>query len=139
MLEKFVENLTEESGIRMAKHIAGVQNKADALAYLRRNIPKESYYQSKIKKALEKRYPDAVTKKIAQGYYSQNGIPDIMFIKDGHYFGFEVKRPILGELSGIQKQTITQIRNAGGTAEVISYPEEAIRIIDEFFQGRHRA
>ncbi len=139
MLEKFVENLTEESGIRMAKQIAGVQNKADALAYLRRNIPKESYYQSKIKKALEKRYPDAVTKKIAQGYYSQNGIPDIMFIKDGHYFGFEVKRPILGELSGIQKQTITQIRNAGGTAEVISYPEEAIRIIDEFFQGRHRA
>lgn len=133
MLEKYIEGLTEEKAIRMAMQSGGAKTRADAMAYLRKSIPKEPYYQTKIKKALEKRYPEAVTKKIAQGYYSQNGIPDIMFIKGGHYFGFEVKRPILGTLSGIQKQTITQIRDAGGTAEVISYPEEAIRVIEDYF------
>ena len=123
-----------EKAIRMAAQNCGATTKAEAIAYLRKNVPKESYYQTKIRKELEKRYPDAVTAKIAQGYYSQNGIPDIMFIKDGHYFGFEVKRPILGTVSKIQERMIVRIRAAGGTAEVISYPEEAVRIVEGWFK-----
>lgn len=135
MLEKYERDLTEDKVVRMAKAAAGVATKAEAIAYLRKNVPKEAYFQTKIKKTLERKYPEAVTKKIAQGYYSQNGIPDILFIKDGHCFGFEVKRPYLGTPSAIQRRTIEQIREAGGTAEVISYPEEAIRIIEEYFKN----
>lgn len=134
MLEKYTEGLTEEKAVRMAKQASGARTRAEAIEYLRRNVPKEAYFQTKVKKALEKRFPEAVTVKIAQGYYSQNGIPDIMVIKDGHYFGFEIKRPVLGALSAIQRQAISRIRNAGGTAEVVSYPEEAIRIIEDYFR-----
>lgn len=56
-----------------------------------------------------------------------------MAIIDGHYFGFEVKRPIVGSLSAIQGRTRDDIRKAGGTAEVISYPEEALTAIKEYF------
>ena len=65
--------------------------KKEALAILRKEIKKEPYYQDKIKKALKAKYPKAYVVKISQSMYSQAGIPDIMMIYCGHYFGFEVK------------------------------------------------
>ena len=70
--------------------------------------------------------------KISQGAYSQAGIPDVMFIKDGHYFGFEVKRPVVGIRSKLQEQTARMIQAAGGTAAFVCYPEEAIREVEEY-------
>lgn len=136
MLEKYVEGLTEDEAIRMAMEKSGKTNRKDAIAYLRSNVPKESYYQTKVKKALQEAYPDAYIAKIAQGMYSQNGIPDILCIHKGHYFGFEIKRPVFGVLSAIQEQTIKLIRKAGGTAEVVTYPEEALRVVDEYFREK---
>ena len=95
-------------------------------------IKKEGYYQTKIKEALKKRYPDAFVAKISQGAYSQAGIPDVMFIKDGHYFGFEVKRPVVGIRSKLQEQTARMIQAAGGTAAFVCWPEEAIREGEEY-------
>jgi hypothetical protein len=60
-------------------------------------------------------------------------MPDILCIKKGHYFGFEVKRPILGEATELQKRTMAMIQDAGGTAAVVSYPEEANEVIKKFF------
>ena len=88
--------------------------------------------QTKIKEALKKRYPDAFVVKISQGAYSQAGIPDVMFIKDGHYFGFEVKRPVVGIRSKLQEQTARMIQAAGGTAAFVCWPEEAIREVEEY-------
>ena len=69
-------------------------------------VHKESYYQAKIIKWLREAYPQAFVWKAQQGPYSRQGIPDICAIIDGHFFGFEVKRPEGGELSPVQAQTI---------------------------------
>ncbi|MCD8366332.1 MAG: VRR-NUC domain-containing protein [Clostridiales bacterium] len=132
MLEKYIEGMTTEKAVRMAMEKSGAKNRAEAMEYLRKSIPKESYFQKKIKDALAKKYPQAYVAKIAQGYYSYSGIPDIMFIMDGRYFGFEVKRPIFGKASAIQEQTIIKLREAGAVAEVVSYPEEAIKVVDDW-------
>jgi len=109
----------------------------DAERYLRSHMPLESYYQDKIKKHLELKYPEvSFAWKAAAGMYCQQGIPDICFILNGQYFGFEVKRPILGVTSEIQKATIASIRRAGGIAEVISAPEEAEKIIQRWREER---
>lgn len=90
---------------------------------------KESYYQSRIIKWLKEQYPDAFVWKAAAGPYSRGGIPDICAIINGHFFGFEVKRPEVGRLSKIQEQTIKEINAAGGTAVVVSHPEQVEKVI----------
>lgn len=92
-------------------------------------LPKECVYQSKIIHAIKAAYPDAFVWKAAAGPYSRRGIPDICAIIKGRYFGLEVKRPFVGELSKIQEQTIKDICAAGGVAGVVSFPEEAIKLI----------
>lgn len=96
-----------------------------------KSIHKESYYQSRIIHWLKEAYPDAFVWKAQAGPYCRQGIPDICAIIDGRFFGFEVKRPEIGRLSKIQEQTIKEINAAGGTAAVVSYPEQAERIIQE--------
>lgn len=96
---------------------------------LRERLPKESVYQSKIIHAIKANYPRAFVWKAAAGPYSRRGIPDICAVIDGRYFGLEVKRPIVGELSKIQDQTIKDIQAAGGVAGVVCFPEEALRLI----------
>ena len=91
---------------------------------------KESYYQTKILRWLKSTYPTAFILKAAAGPYSQGGIPDICAIIDGHFYGFEVKRPEGGRLSKLQELTIQKINAAGGTAAVVSHPADCQKIID---------
>ena len=130
MLENYVEDFNERKFVRDYE-LSQKVSRSEAMKLLRRKIKDESYYQKRIKEALARRYPSAYIVKIAQGSYSTAGIPDLMMIYKGHYFGFEVKRPILGEERKIQKETIRKIMHAGGTAAFVHWPEEAIRIIEE--------
>lgn len=132
MLEKYEKDFDENEFMRSFMERKQISTKKQALAELRKLIKKEGYYQTKIKEALKKRYPDAFVAKISQGAYSQAGIPDVMFIKDGHYFGFEVKRPVVGIRSKLQEQTARMIQAAGGTAVFVCWPEEAIREVEEY-------
>ena len=132
MLEKYEKNFDENEFMRSFMERKQISTKKQALAELRKLIKKEGYYQTKIKEALKKRYPDAFVAKISQGAYSQAGIPDVMFIKDGHYFGFEGKRPVVGIRSKLQEQTARMIQAAGGTAAFVCWPEEAIREVEEY-------
>lgn len=122
----------EEAIAYIQKNVYGCASRHHAEKYLREHLPKESYYQDKIIKFLKATYPDSVCWKEAAGAYSQQGIPDITFIKNGRYFGFEVKRPYIGVLSKIQQQRIKQIIVAGGVAEVVCFPEEVQRIIEKW-------
>lgn len=88
-------------------------------------IPKESYFQKKVIDGLKKQFPDAYVAKIAQGMYSQGGIPDILCILDGRYFGFEIKRPVFGRVSKLQGSAAERIRDAGGIVGIVAWPEEA--------------
>jgi len=90
---------------------------------------KESFYQTRIIRWLKDTYPQAFVWKAAAGPYSRGGIPDICMVLNGHFFGFEVKRPEVGRLSKIQEQTIREINAAGGTAAVVSFPEQVQKII----------
>lgn len=112
------------------ENVYGCADVKHAEKYLREHLPKEPYYQDKIKKFLESTYPEAFTWKEAAGPYSRQGIPDVSFVKDGRYYGFEVKRPFIGVLSKIQEQTIKRIRAAGGIAEVVTFPEEVRKIVE---------
>ena len=98
---------------------------------------KESFYQAKIIRWLKGTYPGAFVWKAAAGPYSRGGIPDICAIIDGHFFGFEVKRPEVGRLSKIQEQTIKEINAAGGTAAVVSYPAQAMEVIQAWQATRY--
>ena len=108
--------------------------KREAEKIIREMMPSESDYQKKIKKAVVREYPEAFVVKIQQAQYSQGGIPDLMVIIRGHYFGFEVKRPYFHKKSPLQRKTIEWIRAAGGTAAFASYPQEALDIIENYFR-----
>ena len=90
---------------------------------------KESWYQARIIRWLRETYPRAFVWKAAAGPYCRQGIPDICMVLNGRFYGFEVKRPVVGRLSKIQEQTIKEINAAGGIAAVVSYPEDVERMI----------
>lgn len=102
-----------------------------AKKYIRENLPKESYYQAKIMKKIRELEPAAFVWKAAAGAYGRRGIPDVCAIINGRYYGFEVKRPLLGVLSEIQRKTIEQIKEAGGRAYVVTYEDEVEEILRE--------
>jgi len=129
VLERYEENFDEEKFIMSFMAARNIGTKKAALAELRKLIKKEGYYQTKIKDALKRKYPEAFVRKISQGAYSEGGIPDVLMIYRGHYFGFEVKRPVVGVLSKLQEETIRQIRRAGGTALLVRWPEEAVEAV----------
>lgn len=135
MLEKYEGEFSAEEFIKKYMTRKSV-TRSLALQQLRKEIPKESYYQDKIKKGLKKRYKNAFVRKIAQSRYSEAGTPDVMCVIDGHYFGFEVKRPIVGVPSKLQSKAIREIEIAGGTAVFVTWPEECYEIIDTWRAGR---
>lgn len=92
-------------------------------------MPLESYFQTKIKECIEKKFPDAFVWKAAAGAYSQAGIPDICCVIRGRYYGLEVKRPFIGEPTKNQLDTIKKIRAAGGVADVVCTIKEAKKVL----------
>nr|WP_325300208.1 hypothetical protein [uncultured Dysosmobacter sp.] len=134
MLEKYVPEFDEEAFVQEYAAKQGLTRK-QAIAELRRRIPNEAYYQDKIKRELKAKYPDAFVRKISQGAYSEGGTPDIMMIHKGHYFGFEIKRPVVGVPSKLQEIAVKQIREAGGSAAFVRWPEEAERIVEQWERG----
>ena len=132
MFENYEKDFSTVSAIERIKEQRGVETIRDAIRIARKEIPKEPYYQNKIRKMLQQNYPDGFCRKVSQGFYAEAGMPDLLFVYKGHYFGFEVKRPLVGVLSEIQRRTISLIRQAGGTAEVVSWPEEVIEAIERW-------
>ena len=110
-------------------------SKSEFEKILRNVIPEESYYQTKIMEWLREEYPTAFVWKAAAGPYSQGGIPDVCAVIDGKYYGFEVKRPYLGVISQLQKQTIKKIIAAGGVAAVVTFVEDVEAVIQSVKQG----
>lgn len=83
-------------------------------------LPFEGYFQTEVMGFIRDTYPGAFVWKAAAGPYSRQGIPDVCAIINGHFFGFEIKRPYIGRVTKLQEKTMDQIRAAGGTAAVVS-------------------
>lgn len=120
----------DEALTYIQENVYGCSRRELAEKYLREKLPKETHYQNKILSFLKKTYPEGVVWKEAAGEYSKQGIPDVTFILDGKYYGFEVKRPYFGVVSRIQEQTINKLREAGAVAEVVTFPEEVLKIVE---------
>lgn len=120
---------TETEAIAALKDCDPKMTTEKAKKYIRERLPKESHYQDKIIKHIRALIPSAFVWKAAAGAYSRQGIPDVCAVINGRYYGFEVKRPLIGVLSKIQEQTIEQIRAAGGRAYVVSFPAEVTEIL----------
>ena len=105
--------------------------------FLKENLPLEKEFQKDIFEALRSWKAKGLINrnsliwKEGSGVYQRAGLPDVCAIIDGHYFGFEVKRPFIGTVSGIQKKTIEIINAAGGTARVVCYASEVQKIIQD--------
>lgn len=84
----------------------------------KREIPLESAITAEIQKYLKK-LPDWWGFKVQGGGAQLKGVPDIIGCYRGFFVGFEVKRPVVGQVSEIQKHRIEQIRAAGGHAFVV--------------------
>lgn len=111
-----------QTGVPMTKHaFEGI---------CRDRLPPESVYQREIMEGLTARYKSAIVWKAAAGPYSRGGIPDICAVIGGRFYGFEVKRPYVGQLSRLQEVTLRQIKEAGGTAAVVSFPEQAMAVVE---------
>ena len=103
---------------------------AQADKLLRDTLPKESYFQSAILRWLKENYPAAFVWKVQTGPYARQGVPDICAIIDGRFYGFEVKRPYVGKLSRIQQSTMEAIEKAGGRTGVVTWPDDARKLIE---------
>jgi predicted small metal-binding protein len=88
----------------------------------------ESRRQRRIREALETEFPASFWFKVHGNEFMAAGLPDLIGCVDGIYCGFEVKEPN-EEPSEIQKETIEDIRKAGGLAAVIEEPIEAIALV----------
>lgn len=109
------------------------KTEAKKLAY--REIPLEKAYQAKILAALRMEYPGGRFRKVAQGFGSVSGEPDLDGVIDGQYIAIEVKRPLVGDATELQKKAVRQIRQAGGCAMIASYPDEVVAAVEAYLRG----
>ncbi len=107
-------------------------NRTDARKAITKKIPLESKYQDKILKYL-KSLPECINawKENKGTYSSQNGTPDITAVMKpgGIYFGFEVKRPLLGEPSALQEKFVKDMTENGGHAYIVVTVDDVKRIL----------
>ena len=105
------------------------ENYIEARNALNMYIPKEKYFQDKIIDYLKGLYLSAVWKAQA-GFYSTGGIPDVCCVYKGQFYGFEVKRPFIGEISPLQREMAERIIAAGGRVEFVSWVADVKKVID---------
>ena len=64
--------------------------------------------------------------------YQQAGIPDLIVLVEGMFFGLEVKMPDKRDnTTKLQDHFLTTIRQEGGIAAVVTSPKEALAIVRE--------
>ena len=100
----------------------------------RDKIPKESYYQRHILYALRRAFPNGRWRKNAAGIGQDAGEPDIIGCLDGKYIAVEVKRPLVGKPTDLQRKALREIREAGGCAMFGTYPDEVVQAVDRYLK-----
>lgn len=88
-----------------------------------------------VRKALKalRELPDTFWFKVHGGPYQQAGIPDIIGMIRGRFFGLEFKTPARkNTVTPLQEQTLNAIRKAGGVGAVVTSVDEALAVAKEF-------
>ena len=75
--------------------------------------------------------------KIHGAAYQTAGLPDIIAIdRRGRFVGLEVKRPIIGKVTELQKRTLENINLGGGYAVVVRSVEDAMEAMKNSMDGK---
>lgn len=74
--------------------------------------------------------------KIHGAAYQTSGLPDIIAIdRKGRFVGLEVKRPVMGKVTELQKRTLEEINLHGGYAVVVRSVEDAKQALERSEAG----
>lgn len=102
-------------------------------------VQPEANLVKQIKSHLERKH-GAFVLKIHGNRYMQNGVPDLLCCVAGRFVGLEVKVPGKEDtVTKLQKQTIKEIRQAGGIAFAVTSIEEADRIVKKVYERISRS
>lgn len=93
------------------------------------DIPLESTITAQIQRYLGK-LPGWWGFKVQGGGSQMRGVPDIVGCYRGLFVAFEVKRPVVGKLSELQKHRIEQIKSAKGNVYVVYSVEDVKKALD---------
>ena len=88
----------------------------------------ESRLQRKIRTRLASEFPRSWFIKIHGSPFQPSGTADLLGCVEGLFFALEVKMPG-EEPSELQKDSLREIRRAGGIAECVETEEEAVAIV----------
>ena len=94
----------------------------------------ESRLQARIQRALNKEV-GGFWFKIWAGPFQRAGLPDIIGCTEGCFFGFEVKTQT-GKPTKLQLHTLQLIRDAGGCAEIVRTPQQAVDYVTDWLDAR---
>jgi hypothetical protein len=131
----FEEFADREELIQWLLDTGKVIDGAGARQWITQHVPLEKVWQAKILQYLrdEKRCGgidrNAFIWKASAGPYQRSGIPDVWCITGGKTFCFEIKRPFIGQLTGVQSQTIRDLNAAGAIAAKVSYISEVEAVL----------
>ena len=74
--------------------------------------------------------------KIHGAAYQTSGLPDIIAIdRKGRFVGLEVKRPMVGKVTDLQKKTLESINMGGGYAVVVRSLQDAQQAMEKSEAG----
>lgn len=106
------------------------ENATEAQRWIREHLPPEAHYQKKALAYLRS-LSGVYAWKLQGGPYMQGGLPDIIAVVKGRFYGFEIKRPYFGRLSALQERTHEALRAAGAIVAVVSYVSEIEKVLQE--------
>lgn len=70
--------------------------------------------------------------KVHGSEFMMAGLPDIIVCAEGRFIGLETKLPTTrGNVSPRQALVHSQIEHAGGTAQVVCSPVEALKVVEQ--------
>lgn len=99
-----------------------------------------------IKRAILRRFPEAVVYKIHGGQYQEAGIPDLVACVNGRFVAIEAKFKRPGESPERARQKVTarqqyqldRLQQAGAVVGVAISAEDAHRILDQIYKSKER-
>ena len=77
--------------------------------------------------------------KVHGSEYMMAGLPDIICCAEGLFIGLETKHPESRDDTSVRQDYVhSLIREAGGTAQVVTSPREAVQIVNQAIREREQ-
>lgn len=100
---------------------------------------RETPIEKAIRKAIKQKWPNAWILKVVGHPFQKSGVPDLIGVVEGEFFGWEVKDQKPGEskehayarTSPQQRLMKKEINRAGATAVTVLSADEAVAVVEQ--------